>query len=192
MTLKNHICIISKVRIRTNLIKSRKGEITVPMKETDEKLTSMHVGRLIHMLSHQMKRNANSAASAIENDELTIMQKHVLKFVLLESLHRDLYQKDIEEEFQIRKSTVTGILKLMEKHGYIYRESVKKDARLKRIVPTAKAEEMRPKILEHIQKTEAKLIEGISPEDVLICKKALGQMLYNLSEMNKEENKQDE
>ena len=80
----------------------------------------------------------------------------------------------------------------MEKHGYIYRESVKKDARLKRIVPTAKAEEMRPKILEHIQKTEAKLIEGIAPEDVLICKKALGQMLYNLSEMNKEENKQDE
>ena len=144
------------------------------MKETEEKLTNMHVGRLIHMMSHQMKRDSNSVASAIENDELTIMQKHVLKFVLLESLHRDLYQKDIEEEFQIRKSTVTGILKLMEKHGYIYRESVKKDARLKRIVPTAKAEEMRPKILEHIQKTEAR------------------QMLCNLSEMNKEENQKDE
>ena len=144
------------------------------MKETEEKLTNMHVGRLIHMMSHQMKRDSNSVASAIENDELTIMQKHVLKFVLLESLHRDLYQKDIE------------------KHGYIYRESVKRDARLKRIVPTAKAEEMRPKILEHIQKTEARLIEGIAPEDVLICKKALGQMLCNLSEMNKEENQKDE
>ena len=87
------------------------------MKETEEKLTNMHVGRLIHMMSHQMKRDSNSVASAIANDELTVMQKHVLKFVLLESLHRDLYQKDIEEEFQIRKSTVTGILKLMEKHG---------------------------------------------------------------------------
>ena len=119
------------------------------MKETEEKLTNMHVGRLIHMMSHQMKRDSNSVASAIENDELTIMQKHVLKFVLLESLHRDLYQ-------------------------------------------TAKAEEMRPKILEHIQKTEARLIEGIAPEDVLICKKALGQMLCNLSEMNKEENQKDE
>lgn len=162
------------------------------MKETEEKLTNMHVGRLIHMMSHQMKRDSNSVASAIANDELTVMQKHVLKFVLLESLHRDLYQKDIEEEFQIRKSTVTGILKLMEKHGYIYRESVKKDARLKRIVPTAKAEEMRPKILEHIQKTEARLIEGIAPEDVLICKKVLGQMLCNLSEMNKEGNQKDE
>ena len=93
------------------------------MKETEEKLTNMHVGRLIHMMSHQMKRDSNSVASAIENDELTIMQKHVLKFVLLESLHRDLYQKDLEEEFQIRKSTVTGILKLMEKHG-IFTEKV--------------------------------------------------------------------
>lgn len=48
------------------------------MKETEEKLTNMHVGRLIHMMSHQMKRDSNSVASAIENDELTIMQKHVL------------------------------------------------------------------------------------------------------------------
>ena len=91
------------------------------MCEFDEKLENAHMGRLIHMLSHQMKRNSNGMESVIENDELTVMQKHVLKFVLLESLHRDLYQKDIEEEFQIRKSTVTGILKLMEKHGYIYR-----------------------------------------------------------------------
>ena len=124
------------------------------MKETEEKLTNMHVGRLIHMMSHQMKRDSNSVASAIANDELTVMQKHVLKFVLLESLHRDLYQKDIEEEFQIRKSTVTGILKLMEKHGYIYRESVEKDARLKKIVPTPKAEELRPILLKHIAFTE--------------------------------------
>ena len=96
------------------------------MKEADEKLKEMHMGRIIHMLSHQMKRNCNNVDSAITNDDLTVMQKHVLKFVLLESLHRDLYQKDIEEEFQIRKSTVTGILKLMESHGYIRRESVKR------------------------------------------------------------------
>ena len=51
-----------------------------------------------------------------------------------------IIRKDIEEEFQIRKSTVTGILQLMEKNGFIYRESVEKDARLKRIVPTKKAE----------------------------------------------------
>lgn len=156
------------------------------MNDLNEKIKNMHMGHLIHMLSHQMKRRSNGIISAIHNDDLTVMQKYVLKFVLMESVHRDLYQKDIEEEFQIRKSTVTGIVQLMEKHGYICRESVAKDARLKRIVPTAKAEELRPSILEHIQETELHLIKGISEEDVLICKKVLCQMYHNLSGINKE------
>lgn len=160
------------------------------MCEIDGKLENIHMGRLIHMLPHQMKRNSNSMASVMQDDDLTVIQKHVLKFVLLESLHRDLYQKDIEEEFQIRKSTVTGILKLMEKHGYIYRESVEKDARLKKIVPTPKAEELRPSLLKHIAFTENHLTKGISAEDVAICKKALCQMYRNLSEMNKETDKE--
>ena len=84
----------------------RCGEIDEEMKQ---KLNEMHVGRLIHILSHTMKRH--NPAEVMENDDLTTMQKHVLKFILLETMHRDLYQKDIEEEFQIRKPTVTGILK---------------------------------------------------------------------------------
>ena len=57
----------------------------------------MHVGRLIRILSHSMRRH--NPTEMIENDDLTLMQKHVLKFILLETIHRDLYQKDIEEEF---------------------------------------------------------------------------------------------
>jgi len=131
----------------------------------------MHVGRLIHILSHTMKRH--NPAEVMENDDLTTMQKHVLKFILLETMHRDLYQKDIEEEFQIRKPTVTGILKLMEKNGYIYRESAKQDARLKQIIPTEKAEKIRPAILKSIEEGEAKMLRGIPKEDVELCKQVL-------------------
>ena len=122
----------------------------------------------------------------MEENELTPMQKHVLKYILLETLHRDIYQKNLEEEFQIRKSTASGILKLMEKNGFIYRESVKEDARLKRILPTKKAEAIRPAILEHIQETEARMTKGISDEDLLLCKKVLCQMCRNLAENNRE------
>ena len=79
----------------------RCGEIDEEMKQ---KLNEMHVGRLIHILSHTMKRH--NPAEVMENDDLTTMQKHVLKFILLETMHRDLYQKDIEEEFQIRKPSI--------------------------------------------------------------------------------------
>ena len=93
------------------------------MKEADEKLKEMHMGRIIHMLSHQMKRNCNNVDSAITNDDLTVMQKHVLKFVLLESLHRDLYQKDIEEDQEIYGD------RYPEAHGesWLYQERKRKE-----------------------------------------------------------------
>ena len=155
------------------------------MQENEEKLKNMHMGRLVFMLSHQLKRE-QKPDDEMEDCELTPMQRHVLKHILLETLHRDIYQKNIEEEFQIRKSTASGILKLMEKNGFIYRETVKKDARLKRLLPTKKAETMLPKILEHISETERRMTEGISEEDMLLCKKVLYQMFYNLAEKNRE------
>ena len=150
------------------------------MQDIEEKGKDMPTGRLIHILSNQMKRR--NAAEPMEDDGLTTMQKHVLKFLLLETLHKVVYQKDIEEEFQIRKSTATGMLQLLEKNGFIVRESEKKDARLKRIIPTKKAEALRPSILAHIRQSETQLTTDISEADVLTCKKVLYQMLYNVSE----------
>lgn len=150
------------------------------MQDIEDKERYINTGRLIHILSNQMKRRNTS--EAVGDDGLTTMQKHVLKHILLETMHREVYQKDIEEEFRIRKSTATGILQLMEKNGFISRESSKKDARLKRIVPTPKAEALRPEILEHIRDTEKRLIQGIDQEDVKICRKVLVQMIQNLAE----------
>ena len=155
------------------------------MQDIDEKIRNMHTGRLVRMLNHQLKRN-QKPEEALEDDELTPMQRHILNYILLETLHRDIYQKNIEEEFQIRKSTVSGILKLLEKNGFIYRESVKEDARLKRILPTKKAEAMRPSILEHIHETEIRMTEGVSEQDLFLCKKVLYQMCQNLAEKNRE------
>ena len=155
------------------------------MQDIDEKIRNMLTVSLVRMLNHQLKRN-QKPEEALEDDELTPMQRHILNYILLETLHRDIYQKNIEEEFQIRKSTVSGILKLIEKNGFIYRESVKEDARLKRILPTKKAEAMRPSILEHIHETEIRMTEGVSEQDLFLCKKVLYQMCQNLAEKNRE------
>lgn len=155
------------------------------MQDINDKINHMHMGKLIHMLSHEMKRN--HPIDKVIQDDLTIMQKHILKFILLETMHRDLYQKDIEEEFQIRKSTVTGYVQLMEKNGYLTRESDKEDARKKRLVPTQKAEGLRQAILEDIKINERMMAEGIPEEDVTTCKHVLYHVLQNLIEKHKEE-----
>ena len=74
------------------------------------------VGKIINRISHQLKRRMNCHE---EEDSLTNMQRHVLHYILLQSMSRDIYQKDVEAEFQIRRSTATGILQLLEKNGFI-------------------------------------------------------------------------
>ena len=134
-------------------------------------------GRLINMVSHQLKRQMRFHR---EESELTSMQKRVLHYILFQGLDHDIYQKDIEKEFQIRRSTASGILQLLEKNGFVVRESVEWDARLKKIVPTEKAEGVREEILSNISSMEKILKQGISKEDMKICKNVLAQMSENL------------
>ena len=105
------------------------------MQDIEDKERYINTGRLIHILSNQMKRR--NASEAVGDDGLTTMQKHVLKHILLETMHREVYQKDIEEEFQIRKSTATGILQLMEKKWILFPGKVsKKGCQIKTIFVT--------------------------------------------------------
>ena len=135
------------------------------------------VGRLINMVSHQLKRQM---CFHREEGELTNMQKRVLHYILFQSLKQDVYQRDIEKEFQIRRSTASGILQLLEKNGFVVRESVEEDARLKKIVPTEKAEGVREEILSNIRYMEKILKQGISGEDMKTCMNVLAQMSENL------------
>ena len=157
---------------------------TAEKNSTEEEVP--HVGRLIYMLSHQLKRQNFMPGSTYG---LTVTQKQVLKFILMESIHRDVYQKDIEKEFRVRRSTATGMLQLMEKNGFIRRQSVEHDARLKKGIPTKKAEEIRAEILENISQMEKKLSNGISDEDFRQCIHVLKRMLCNLSEEDSDDEK---
>ena len=136
------------------------------------------VGRLINMISHQLKRQM---CFHEEESELTNMQKRVLHYILFQSMNKDIYQKDIEKEFKIRRSTASGILQLLEKNGFVTRENVEWDARLKKLVPTEKAEGVRDEILSNIRYMEKILRQGISNQDMEICMKVLEQMSANLS-----------
>ena len=137
------------------------------------------VGRLINTLSHQLKRRM--CVQEEEDSLRTNMQRLVLHYILFESLKRDIYQKDVEKEFQIRRSTATGTLQILEKNGFIRREAVERDARLKKLVPTGKAVGVRRHILENIRYVEDLLAGGIPEEKLAVCREVLEQMSENLS-----------
>lgn len=135
-------------------------------------------GRWISQVSHQLKRRIFSGDL---QDDLTNMQKHILHYILFETMHRDLFQKDVEKEYNIRRSTATETLQLLERKGYIYRERVESDARLKRIVPTDKAVKVRCHLLDTIRRMEEQIKEGISENDMAVFLRVLKQISENLS-----------
>lgn len=62
---------------------------------------------------------------------MSFMHGWLLRY-LYENDENSIYQKDIEHYFSVGRSSVTGTLKALERLGYVYRESVENDARLKR------------------------------------------------------------
>lgn len=77
---------------------------------------------------------------------------------------RDVFQRDFEERFSIRRSTASKMLGLMEKNGLIVRESVASDARLKKIVLTPQAIALHNMIVSDVYERERRLTAGIEPE----------------------------
>lgn len=65
----------------------------------------------------------------------------------------EVYQKDIEKVAYMSKSSVTAILKAMEREGYLRRVSVKHDARLKKLVLTKKSHDMEKRVRIHLENT---------------------------------------
>ena len=89
----------------------------------------------IRRVDNLIFRRINQFARANGVEQATPMHGWIIEYL---SRHRDepVFQRDIEREFSITRSTVTNILQLMERKGYIRRLSVPQDARLKQLVLT--------------------------------------------------------
>ena len=97
---------------------------------------------------------------------------------------KDIFQRDFEERFSIRRSTASKILGLMEKKGLIERQSVSSDARLKKIVLTEKAVQLHERITQDILEREKRLLAGISPEKLEIFYEVIDTIKANLEVKN--------
>ncbi len=101
---------------------------------------------------------------------------------LAEHQGEDIFQKDIETTFSLRRSTVSSMVKLMEKKGYVRRESVEHDARLKKLVLTEKALDAHQLMLEEIKENEQKLRRNISEHELDVFFSVLEKIRNNIDE----------
>ncbi|MGN0334933.1 MAG: MarR family winged helix-turn-helix transcriptional regulator [Lachnospiraceae bacterium] len=98
---------------------------------------------------------------------LTTIQSRMLGHILMqEKQGKSVFQRDIENIFRIRRSSVTSVLQLLEKKGYIRRENVPGDARMKKLVATEEGCKMQKHTLDKLAGIE-KEVREIFPEEEL-------------------------
>lgn len=140
-----------------------------------------HYGALIGMLSNEIKR---SFAGNKNHSLLTGRQGQVLHYIFAQAEVRNVFQRDIELDFNIRRSSASSMLANMEKLGVIRRESVSYDARLKRIVVTEKGEELKAIVKNELDEMERQLVKNIPQKDLDVFDDVMHKMIENLKEEN--------
>ena len=115
------------------------------------------LGFEIRTLNNCVKRFVHSTRPP-EFEESTGVHGWAIRY-FYENRNKDIFQRDFEKKFSIRRSTASRMLKTMEQKGFIERLSVESDARLKKIVLTEKAVQNHEKIIESIKKREKLVVQ---------------------------------
>lgn len=136
-------------------------------------------GYEIRRLDNALKRRVNQKLREAGIDEGTAMNGWVLKY-LYDNREKEVFQRDIERHFRIGRSTVTGIIKQLEKNQCIRRESVENDARLKRVILLPKGEEIHMIIRHTFKETDMQLAEMVSLEEMDTFLQILEKIINNL------------
>ena len=117
--------------------------------------------------------------SFFADSPITSIQGLVLDY-LFRNREADVFQKDLEEYLEIKGSSVTSILDNLEKNGYVRREAVDYDGRLKKLAITEKAYAIEEDIVERVNGYMYSLFRGIPEEEREVFYSVLCKMIDNM------------
>lgn len=122
----------------------------------------------LHSLSHLLKRRMEQSLTCCHIDDTVSRNNGWILGYLANHPNENIFQKDIENAFCVRRSTVSKVIRLMETKGLIRRESVPTDARLKKLVLTPEGLSLYLAIEQQILDTENLLRQSITDEELEI------------------------
>lgn len=122
--------------------------------------------------------------SETSHDEMfskpSIAQMQIIKYILKHD-GKTIYQRDLEEVFNLRRATISGILKTMEKNNVIIRVCDPDDARGKIVILSDDAKKFFKEKETLFKKLETVLKKDISKEELEIFYKVILKMRDNIN-----------
>lgn len=141
---------------------------------------TLDIGFQLHSLSNLMRRRMeHSEVFSHMDDNVTRNNGWILNYLAHHS-DRDIYQKDIENDFCIRPSTVSKVIRLMESKSLLCREAVPGDARLKKLVLTPEGKKLQAAIEREQQETERLLQRGVTEEELRVFHQVMEKFKNNI------------
>ncbi len=97
---------------------------------------------------------------------LSSIQSRILGYLYFQAKQsRQVFQRELEEEFKIRKSSVTSVLQGLEKRGLVRRVGVPGDGRQKELILTEQGILVQETVIGRLNALEEKVNGVLSPEE---------------------------
>ncbi|MCQ2483912.1 MAG: MarR family winged helix-turn-helix transcriptional regulator [Clostridia bacterium] len=135
----------------------------------------------LRSLSHRIHRFFQNSPNKRAVDSVTGTNGWIIGY-LADHEGRDVFQKDIEKEFDITRSTASKVIDLMEQKGLVERQTVPHDARLRKLVLTEKSRQLVNLICIDKENLEKTLTKGFSDEEKATLTEYILRMRNNLEE----------
>ena len=90
--------------------------------------------------------------------EISSVQSRVLGYLWWKAWKKEpAFQKELEAEFKIRRSSVCSVVQCLEKRGLLERRSVSTDARQKELVLTDEGMKIQSEVINRLEQMESKM-----------------------------------
>jgi DNA-binding MarR family transcriptional regulator len=145
-------------------------------------METIAISKQLMRLNHLMHRYTTQSKASRDIERITGSNGWIIGY-LSHNENRDVYQKDIEKEFSITRSTVSKVVNLMEQKEIIRRVSVEGDARLKKLVLTEKGHYLDKEMKEIFYSLESDLKEHLTDDKIQLFSECVETMIKNLEKI---------
>ena len=146
----------------------------------------MRIGITLGIIDKVMKARFDRE---LERAGLTVSQMEVLIYILKEQKKQDreITARELEQRFRVSNPTMSGILRRLEKKGFIERKPGSQDKRNKQIRIKENIDELYQMIQSRINVEKERLFRGFTREELAEMAKLSAKLLHNLEQDGKEE-----
>lgn len=103
----------------------------------------------------------------------------IIKYIFLSK--RAVYQRDLEKEFGINRSSASKSVDALVERGLVIREHIPEDGRLKKLTLTEKGQKIAEQFAARESCADKALTNGLSISDKKLLASLIGRMKINLS-----------